>query len=88
MSPNAFDGVIAMPIHDWSRVEAGIFRDFHNVWYGNLRSIMNEGVLPKDYYALVEQAAGNILTDVSDASRTPDVMAAAATQIITTVRSP
>jgi hypothetical protein len=23
-----------MPIHDWTRVEAGLFHDFHTVWVG------------------------------------------------------
>src|SRR6516225_10716498 len=44
-----------MPVHDWTRVDAGIFHDFHTVWVGGLRSALNEGILPLGYYALVEQ---------------------------------
>ena len=53
-----------MPIHDWSRLEAGLFRDFHNSWYGRLRDAMNETLLPEEYYALIEQTAGDMITDV------------------------
>ena len=38
-----------MPVHDWTRVEAGIFHDFHNVWIGQLRNTLNEGLLPEGY---------------------------------------
>ncbi len=53
-----------MPIHDWSRLEAGIFRHFHNAWYLAISEAMNGKLLPEDYYALIEQNAGDILTDV------------------------
>ena len=43
-----------MPIHDWTRVPAGIFHDFHQMWSMNLRRALN-AVLPQDHYALVEQ---------------------------------
>jgi Protein of unknown function (DUF4058) len=53
-----------MPIHDWTRVEAGIFHDFHTVWLGTIRTVLNEGLLPPGYYALAEQHAGRFITDV------------------------
>jgi hypothetical protein len=53
-----------MPVHDWTRVEAGIFHDFHTVWTGALRSALNEGLLPPGYYALAEQHTGRPITDV------------------------
>jgi Protein of unknown function (DUF4058) len=53
-----------MPVHDWTRVEAGIFHDFHTVWIGNIRTALNNGLLPKGYYALAEQHAGRPITDV------------------------
>jgi len=53
-----------MPVHDWTRVDAGIFHDFHTVWIGHLRTALNEGLLPPDYYALAEQHAGRPITDV------------------------
>lgn len=53
-----------MPIHDWTRVEAGIFHDFHLGWLAELRRALNGGLLPPDYYALAEQIAGGLGLDV------------------------
>lgn len=44
-----------MPLHDWTRVQAGIFHDFHQAWITEFRNVLNCGLLPKDYYALSEQ---------------------------------
>ena len=44
-----------MPVHDWTRVDAGLFHDFHQGWAIALRNALNAGVLPSDYFALVEQ---------------------------------
>ena len=44
-----------MPIHDWTRVDAGLFHDFHQRWTVSLSNALNAGVLPADYFALVEQ---------------------------------
>jgi hypothetical protein len=43
-----------MPIHDWSRVEAGIFHDFHLSWMTTIGRVLNAEVLPSDHYALIE----------------------------------
>jgi hypothetical protein len=53
-----------MPIHDWTRVEAGIFHDFHHEWISTIRRALNEGLLPSDYYALAEQQAAGFGPDV------------------------
>ncbi len=53
-----------MPVHDWTRVEAGIFHAFHNGWTFLLQDALNGGLLPSGYYALAEQHAGRALTDV------------------------
>jgi hypothetical protein len=53
-----------MPIHDWTRVSAGIFHDFHVAWIGEIRNALNGGLLPSDYYALAEQIAGPMGPDV------------------------
>lgn len=44
-----------MPIHDWTRVDAGTFHDHHQVWIGFLRVALNGGILPRGFYAQVEQ---------------------------------
>jgi hypothetical protein len=53
-----------MPVHDWTRVEAGIFHDFHTVWTVFLRNVLNDGLLPEGYYAMAEQHAGRAIADV------------------------
>ena len=53
-----------MPIHDWSRVDAGIFHSFHNTWIGEFTKALNSGLLPPEYYALGEQIAGPFGPDV------------------------
>ena len=53
-----------MPVHDWTRVEAGIFHDFHVAWIPELRTTLNGGLLPEGFYALAEQHAGRSIADV------------------------
>src|SRR5580698_5060410 len=53
-----------MPIHDWTKVEAGIFHDFHGDWIQVIKHALNDGLLPPDYYALSEQVAAGVEPDV------------------------
>ena len=53
-----------MPIHDWTRVDGGIFHDFHHEWISTIKRALNAGRLPPDYYALAEQIAGGLHPDV------------------------
>jgi hypothetical protein len=53
-----------MPIHDWTRVDAGIFHDFHLAWIAEIRRALNRGLLPRGYYALAEQVTGIFGPDV------------------------
>jgi hypothetical protein len=53
-----------MPIHDWTRVSAGTFHDFHATWIVDIKRALNGGILPPAYYAMAEQFAGNLLPDV------------------------
>ena len=53
-----------MPVHDWSRVNAGIFHSFHLSWTDEIMAALNAGLLPPDYYALAEQLAGEFGPDV------------------------
>ena len=53
-----------MPIHNWSRVDAGIFHDLHLAWIAELRKILNGGLLPQPYYALAEPITGDIVPDL------------------------
>jgi hypothetical protein len=53
-----------MPMHDWTRVEAGIFHAFHHRWISAISDLLNTGLLPPDYYALPEQQAAGFGPDV------------------------
>jgi len=53
-----------MPIHAWSKVDAGLFHHFHQSWIVNLSSALNAGILPADYMALAEQVAAGPIPDV------------------------
>ena len=53
-----------MPVHDWSRVAAGIFHDFHHAWIEEIKRALNAGLLPSDYYALAEQRTAGYGPDV------------------------
>ncbi len=53
-----------MPIHDWTRVDAGIFHAFHHSWIEEISRSLNRGLLPTEYYALAEQITGDLGPDV------------------------
>src|SRR3954471_22099994 len=69
-----------MPIHDWTRVDAGIFHHFHQRWIGAITDVLNQRLLPGDYYSLAEQqGAGfepDVLTLKASAAPEPDDNAA------------
>jgi len=52
-----------MPMHDWTRVDAGIYHAFHHEWISEIhRAVMKR--LPEDYYSLPEQQAAGFGPDV------------------------
>jgi hypothetical protein len=53
-----------MPVHDWTRVDAGIFHAFHHRWISAISDALNQGILPSNYYALPEQHAAGFGPDV------------------------
>jgi hypothetical protein len=53
-----------MPVHDWTQVDAGLFHHFHQDWSVEIARTLNAGLLPKGYYALVEQRVGGPEPDV------------------------
>jgi hypothetical protein len=53
-----------MPIHDWTRAEAGDFHHFHQTWIPLLAAALNSGVLPPEFIALAEQVTGRPIPDV------------------------
>jgi len=65
------DGVKVMPIHDWTRVDPGIFHDFHQAWTIEIRNALNGGGLPPGFFALAEQIVSGPIPDVVTLQRRP-----------------
>src|ERR1051325_719808 len=53
-----------MPIHDWTKVDAGIFHDFHQAGIIEVRNALNAGLLPPAYYALADEITRPFAPDV------------------------
>ena len=53
-----------MPIHDWTRVESGLFHHFHQDWTSEIARSLNRGLLPKGFCALIEQRVSGPEPDV------------------------
>jgi hypothetical protein len=46
-----------MPIHEWARVDAGLFHAFRHRWLSALGDALNAEALPEDHFALIEEAS-------------------------------
>ena len=53
-----------MPIHDWTRVDAGLFHALHQSWIVRLCDALNAGGLQPEYFALPEQSIRGSIPDV------------------------
>ena len=53
-----------MPMHDWTRVVPNDYHDFHQAWITALRSRLNTGILPPEYFALSEHTILPYVPDV------------------------
>ena len=64
-----------MPLHDWTRVDAERYHDFHNGWIIAIRNELNGGLLPDDCEAVSESTIGISRDDPDDGvqNRFPDV---------------
>ncbi len=58
-----------MPVHDWTRVVAGNFHDFHQAWIIHIKETLNGGLLPRDFYAMAEGKVEGSEPDVLTLSR-------------------
>jgi len=61
-----------MPIHDWTRVDEGLFHAFHQSWIIKLCDTLNADRLPADYFALPEQSISGPIPDVLTLELAPD----------------
>jgi hypothetical protein len=53
-----------MPIHDWTRVDAGMCQDFHQGWTIEIRNTLNSGVRPDGYFAMADQRVSGPELDI------------------------
>jgi hypothetical protein len=53
-----------MPMHDWTRVGAWLYHDFHTLWIAAIRRVLNDGRMPPGFYALAEQTTRSMGPDV------------------------
>jgi hypothetical protein len=53
-----------VPIHDWTRVDAGTFLDFHRGWTIEIRNRLNSGILPDGYFAMADQRVSGPEPDI------------------------
>jgi len=51
-------------MHDWTRVKAGTYHNFHYRWIAAIIDRLNAGMLPSGYFAMAEQIVGRPETDV------------------------
>jgi hypothetical protein len=56
--------VLNMPMHDWSRVQSGIYHNFHYRWIAAIMDRLNAGLLPTGMIAMAEQIIGGPEPDV------------------------
>lgn len=53
-----------MPMHDWSRVQAGVYHNFHYRWIAAIMDRLNAGLLPEGMIAMAKQIIGGPESDV------------------------
>lgn len=53
-----------MPLHDWTRVDAGTYHDFHQGWTIEIRNRLNGGILPDGYFAMADQRVSGPEPDI------------------------
>lgn len=53
-----------MPMHDWSKVKAGTYHNFHVLWIASITNQLNSGMLPAGCFAMAEQVIGGPEPDV------------------------
>ncbi len=53
-----------MPMHDWSKVQSGVYHNFHYRWIAAIMDRLNAGLLPNGMIAMAEQVIGGPEPDV------------------------
>ncbi|HYH63192.1 MAG TPA: DUF4058 domain-containing protein, partial [Urbifossiella sp.] len=53
-----------MPMHDWTKVDAGTYHMMHGAWLYAIADVLNTGLLPPAYYAMTERRVAGLEADV------------------------
>jgi hypothetical protein len=53
-----------MPIHDWTRAQAGDFHHFHQRWIQDIADALNGGGLPPEFMAMSERVSARSVPEV------------------------
>jgi hypothetical protein len=77
-----------MPMHDWSRVTAGVYHNFHYRWIASIMDRLNSGLLPKGMIAMAEQFIGGRAPDVVTLQRNDMELPANSGDLATVVEAP
>ncbi|MFO0807850.1 MAG: DUF4058 family protein [Gemmataceae bacterium] len=54
-----------MPIHDWTRVDARTYHDFHQGWTIAIRNALNRGILPPGFIAMADLKVSGSEPDIA-----------------------
>src|SRR5262249_45016575 len=60
-----------MPVHDWKRVDAGLFHAVHQKWITFFTQALNDGRLPEGFFAIQEQNTQPVVPDILALSLAP-----------------
>lgn len=53
-----------MPIHDWKKVDTGVFHTFHGSWIAKIHEALMSGLLPAGYFALTDTYLDGVMPDI------------------------
>ncbi|MFN0020090.1 MAG: hypothetical protein ACKVP0_17660 [Pirellulaceae bacterium] len=59
-----------MPVHDWTRVDVGVFHHFTHSWIEEIKRVLNDGILSENYYAMVEASVAGDGRELNRAGET------------------
>ena len=54
-----------MPMHDWTKVSAGVYHNFRYLWLASIMDRLNAGLLPKGLFAMAEQGVDDPEDDLT-----------------------
>jgi hypothetical protein len=77
-----------MPIHDWTRVQAGTYHFFHQRWISAIADALNGGGLPDGFFAMSKVDAKGPIPDVLALKSQPPVPPDGPAGIVVPDRSP